>query len=84
MAIITGLNVQKDEIDRLDSERFAKEHKQDLLHFYSIDDLPRQQISEEEKTSKSNNLKLTLSIKKCKNFSGPKNHQQILRSWQEY
>lgn len=37
VSIITTLNSQKDEINRLGSERYADETKQQLTHFYSID-----------------------------------------------
>jgi hypothetical protein len=39
--IITGLNVHKDEVNRLGSVRFAVETNQQLTHFYS-DDFPKQ------------------------------------------
>ena len=40
VSIITALNSQKDEINRLGSERFASETKQPLTDFYSIDSVP--------------------------------------------
>jgi PIF1-like helicase/Helitron helicase-like domain at N-terminus len=40
VSIITTLNSQKDEINRLGSERFAAETKQTLVDFYSIDTVP--------------------------------------------
>jgi hypothetical protein len=39
--IIIGLNVHKDEVNRLGTERFAAETGQELTHFYS-DDFPKQ------------------------------------------
>ena len=40
VSIITNLNSQKDEINRLGCERFAAETKQSLVDFYSIDTVP--------------------------------------------
>ena len=40
VSIITSLNSQKDEINRLGSERFASETNQPLTDFYSIDTVP--------------------------------------------
>jgi PIF1-like helicase len=40
VSIITTLNSQKDEINRLGSVRFAAETKQPLVDFYSIDTVP--------------------------------------------
>ena len=47
ISIITGLNVQKDKINELGSERFAAETGQDLTSFYSVD-----RFGEEEDPSK--------------------------------
>lgn len=37
VSIITGWNSQKDKINEMESTRFAKETKQQLVNFYSID-----------------------------------------------
>ncbi|KAK0225729.1 hypothetical protein IW262DRAFT_1446676 [Armillaria fumosa] len=37
VSIITGLNVQKDEINRIDTIQFAQETNQELVHFFSED-----------------------------------------------
>jgi Helitron helicase-like domain at N-terminus/PIF1-like helicase len=46
VSIITNLNSQKDEINRLGGQRFAKETGQNLMHFFSIDTVPSSNESE--------------------------------------
>ena len=40
VSIITTLNSQKDEINKLSSQRFAAETKQQLTDFFSVDTVP--------------------------------------------
>jgi len=46
VSIITNLNSQKDEINRLGSQRFAAETGQNITHFYSIDTVPSNESEE--------------------------------------
>lgn len=46
VSVIATLNSQKDEINRLGSERFAAETKQPLVNFYSIDTVPMDDFEE--------------------------------------
>jgi hypothetical protein len=52
VSIITNLNSQKDEINHLGSQRFAKETGQNLTHFFSIDTVSSNE-SEEDKQKKN-------------------------------
>ena len=52
VSIITNLNSQKDEINRLGSQRFATETGQDLMHFYSIDTVPSNESDEDHQKKK--------------------------------
>ena len=54
VSIITNLNSQKDEINRLGSQRFATETGQNLTHFYSIDTVPSTSNESEEHQPKKN------------------------------
>ncbi|KAF8223292.1 hypothetical protein L208DRAFT_1060552, partial [Tricholoma matsutake] len=67
VSIITALNVHKDEINRLGSQRFAAETGQKLTHFYS-DDVAKV-------SSKKNKSKVT-QVLKCHELPG--NLQQLL------
>ena len=58
VSIITTLNSQKDEINKLRSERFAAETKQYLTHFYSINSILSNSSEE--------------NGEKCKAFTGHK------------
>jgi hypothetical protein len=40
VSIITALNTQKEKLNQLGAEQFALDHKQTLIHFYSIGQLP--------------------------------------------
>jgi hypothetical protein len=62
VSIITNLNSQKDEINRLGSQRFAAETCQNLTHFYSIDTVASNE-SEEDQQKKSFNARRKRSIK---------------------
>lgn len=48
MSIITNLNSQKDEINRLGSLRFADETSQTLTHFFSIDSVTSNEPEQEQ------------------------------------
>lgn len=52
VSIITNLNSQKDEINRLGSLRFAAETGQTLTHFFSIDSLPSKEPEENQQRNK--------------------------------
>ena len=52
VSIITNLNSQKDEINRLGSQRFVTETGQDLMHFYSIDTVPSNESDEDHQNLK--------------------------------
>ena len=78
VSIITNLNSQKDEINRLGSQRFATETGQDLTHFYSIDTVPSTNESEEHRPKKNFNAHRKRSIKYN---SIPENIQQAL--WEQ-
>jgi hypothetical protein len=54
VSIITNLNSQKDEINRLGSQRFATETGQNLTHFYSIDTVPSNDSEENQPKKKIN------------------------------
>jgi hypothetical protein len=77
ISIITNLNSQKDEINRLGSQRFATETGQNLTHFYSIDTVASNE-SEEEQQKKKNNAHRKRSVKYN---SIPENIQQAL--WEQ-
>jgi hypothetical protein len=62
VSIITNLNSQKDEINRLGSQRFATETGQTLTHFYSIDTVPSNE-SEEDKKKRNFTTGMKRSIK---------------------
>ena len=62
VSIITNLNSQKDEINRLGSQRFATETGQNLTHFYSIDTVASNE-SEEDQPKKNFNARRKRSIK---------------------
>lgn len=47
VSIITTLNSQKDEMNRLGCERFAAETKQSLMELYSIDTVPGDDLGED-------------------------------------
>ena len=77
VSIITNLNSQKDEINRLGSQRFAAETGQNLTHFYSIDTVASNE-SEEDQQKKSFNVRRKRSTK---HNSIPEKIQQAL--WEQ-
>jgi hypothetical protein len=54
VSIITALNCQKDEINRLGSLRFAAESKQALNHFVSVDSIPSDESGSIEQRNRAN------------------------------
>ena len=62
VSIITNLNSQKDEINRLGSQRFATETSQNLTHFYSIDTVASNE-SEEGQPKKNINARRKRIVK---------------------
>ena len=53
VSIITALNCQKDEINRLGSLRFAAESKQELNHFVSLDSIPSHESDNIERQNRA-------------------------------
>ncbi|SJL18287.1 uncharacterized protein ARMOST_21872 [Armillaria ostoyae] len=58
-SIITGLNVHKDEFNRIGSVRFAVETGQELTHFYSDDSITDAPASSARTKKKAKTVKLT-------------------------
>ena len=77
VSIITNLNSQKDEINRLGSQRFAEETGQNLTHFFSVDTVSS---SESEEDQGKKNF-ITRRKRTIKHNSIPENIQQAL--WEQ-
>ena len=77
VSIITNLNSQKDEINRLGSQRFAEETGQNLTHFFSVDTVSSSEFEEDQ--GKKNFI--TCQKRTIKHNSIPENIQQAL--WEQ-
>ncbi len=64
VSIITGLNIHKDEFNRIGTDRFAAETVQELVHFYSEDSMSDTPVSSARRKKKSKAIKLTARLQR--------------------